>query len=50
MADDLRDMPVRLTNEAEMENTRLAEPAFGDDPSQGTLDYRRFLGAPWPAS
>jgi AraC family transcriptional activator of mtrCDE len=48
MAYDLHQMPVRLTDEAEMENThdwlsRLLEMT----PVRGTLDYRCFLGAPW---
>jgi AraC family transcriptional regulator, activator of mtrCDE len=48
MADDISDMPVRLIEEVEMENTqdwlsRLLEMI----PVSGTLDYRCFLGAPW---
>ena len=48
MAEDIIDMPVRLIEEVEMENTqdwlsRLLEMI----PVSGTLDYRCFLGAPW---
>src|SRR5260370_26593559 len=46
--DYLNYMPVRLIDEAEMENTRdwlsrLLEMIA----VRGTLDYRCFLGAPW---
>ena len=48
MADSLKDLPVRLIDELEMENprdwlSRLLEMV----PVKGTLDYRCFLGAPW---
>jgi len=48
MPGDLNDLPSRLIDEVDMENThdwlsRLLEMI----PVKGTLDYRCFLGAPW---
>ena len=48
IANDLNNMPSRLIDEVDMENThdwlsRLLEMI----PVKGTLDYRCFLGAPW---
>jgi len=48
MADILKDMPVRLIDEVDMEEvrdwlSRLLEMI----PVKGTLDYRCFVGAPW---
>jgi AraC family transcriptional activator of mtrCDE len=48
MADSINDMPVRLTDEVDMENTRdWLSRLLEMIPVRGTLDYRCFLGAPW---
>jgi AraC family transcriptional activator of mtrCDE len=46
--DELNEMPVRLIDEVEMENTRdWLSRLLEMIPVNGTLDYRCFLGAPW---
>jgi hypothetical protein len=46
--DDLNEMPVRLINEVEMDDTRdWVSRLLEIIPVTGTLDYRCFLGAPW---
>ena len=48
MADNLNDLPNRLIDEVEMENTRYwLSRLLEMIPVKGTLDYRCFLGAPW---
>jgi hypothetical protein len=44
MAVDLNNLPVRLIDEGrDGKYPRLGESAFGDDPRQAKLDYRRAL-------
>src|SRR5438132_14247276 len=48
MADDLNDLPSRLIDEVDMENSRdWLSRLLEMIPVKGTLDYRCFLGAPW---
>ena len=48
MADGLNEIPIRLTDEVDMENTRdWLSRLLEMMPVKGTLDYRCFLGAPW---
>jgi hypothetical protein len=48
MADYLNEIPIRLTDEAEMENTRdWLSRLLEMIPVKGTLDCRCFLGVPW---